>query len=143
MAYEYPDASDFKDYFIRDFPYGTSVEVVQDNDIDKAIQEAKFNFNEGLFGTQESFTMCFLYLVAHYLVMDLQASSQGVSGQYNWLVTSKSVGNVSESFQIPERILLNPEFAMYSQTRYGAKFLSLVLPRLVGQIFTVCGGTRP
>lgn len=143
MAYTYPDATAFKAYFTRDFPYGSTTEQVMDADINKAIDEAKFNFNEALFGSQAEFNIGFLYLTAHYLVSDLQASSQGIAGQYNWLQTSKSAGNVSESFQIPDRILNNPEFAMFSKTRYGAKFLSLIMPRIIGQIFTVCGRTKP
>lgn len=138
-----PSVDDFKEYFSRDFPYGTTDDKVKDSDIEKAFNECSFNFNQGLFSTQDEYTICFLYLSAHYLVMDLQASSQGIAGQFTWLQTSKTVGSVSESFGIPDRILKDPMLSYYSKTRYGAKYISLIMPRLTGQIFAVWGGTNP
>ncbi len=149
MAFTFPSVADFKAYFFRDFAYDPAVAPpydltkIQDLDITKAMEEAKRNFNSALFGTQEEYTMCFLYLTAHYMVMDLRASSQGIAGSYAWLTTGKSVGSVSESFGIPQKILDNPLLAMYSKTNYGAKYLSLVLPYITGPMFTVCGGTSP
>lgn len=143
MAYTVPSVSDFKAYFVRDFPYGMDMESVMDTDITKAISEAGFNINQGLFGTQEQFTIGYLYLTAHYLVIDLRAGSQGVNGKYSWLTTSRSVGSVSEGMQVPQRILDNPYLAMLSTTNYGAKYLSLLLPQLTGQIFTSEGTTLP
>lgn len=142
-SYTKPDAAAFKTYFDRDFPYGSTIDTVRDSDIEKAFAEADFNFNETLFSSQSQFTIGFLYLSAHYLVTDLRNASQGIAGQYSWMVTSKSVGSVSESSTIPQRILDNPEFAMLSKTTYGAKYLSLVLPLLAGNIFTVEGATSP
>lgn len=143
MAYTAPSATDFKSYFTRDFPYGSTDATVKDADITKAIAEAGFNINQGLFSSQSEYTIGYLYLTAHYLVIDLRASSQGIAGQYSWLQASKSVGSVSESFSIPQRILDNPYLAMLSKTNYGAKYISLLLPRLIGQVFTVYGGTQP
>lgn len=139
---ENPTVRDFKDYFFRDFPYGTSKESVMDQDITSALSDADFNFNPSLFSTQEKYTLGFLCLSAHFLVMNLRASSQGVAGQYAWLQSSKSVGSVSEGLSIPQRILDNPEMAMLSKTTYGAKYLMLILPQLAGQIFSVHGRTH-
>lgn len=138
-----PTIADFKTNFSRDFPYGTTNSTVKDFDITKALNEAGFNINESLFGTQDSYSMAYLYLAAHYLVMDLRASSQGISGAFGWLESGKSVGSVSQSFSIPQKILDNPVFAYYSKTNYGAKYLSLVLPRLVAPISIAAGGTLP
>ncbi len=139
-----PTAADFKAYFTRDFPYGTDPATsILDADINKAIVEAGVNFNSALWPTQALFTMAYLYLTAHYLVMDLRASSQGIAGSYSWMTSSKSVGSVSESFTIPQKILDNPYLAMISKTNYGAKYLSLALPQLAGQVFAVCGRTKP
>lgn len=144
MAYTYPTVNDFKNYFVRDFPYGIDPDTsVLDVDIEKAQGEAKFNFSSRLASSQENFDILFNYLTAHYLCMDLRAASQGIQGQYSWIQTSRSVGSVSEGLQVPQRILDNPEFAMLSKTNYGGKFLQLILPRLSGQIFSVYGGTRP
>jgi hypothetical protein len=143
MAYTNPTVADFKAYFTRDFIYGTTSTTVNDSDISKALAQASFNFNEALFATQSGYTLCFLWLTAHYLCIDMQASSQGLSGKAQWLVNSHSVGNVSESYAIPQRILDSPEFTMYATTAYGVKFLSLIIPNLSGQIFSVEGATHP
>jgi hypothetical protein len=137
-----PTNIDFKSYFTRDFPFGASTYTIMDSDIDKAIAEAGFNFNESFYQDQSQYTMGYLYLTAHYLVMDIRASSQGISGNYPWMTTSKSVGGVSEGIQIPDYILANPVLAMYSKTYYGAKFISLIMPQLIGPFFSSWGGTN-
>lgn len=144
MGYTYPTVNDFKIYFSRDFPYGTDINTsVTDGDIMKAQGEAKFNFSNTFADTQEKFSLLFNYLTAHYLVMDLRASSQGIAGKYAWLESSKSVGSVSQSFSIPDKILANPLYAYYTGTNYGTKYLMLIMPQLSAQIFTVAGCTRP
>lgn len=139
-----PTVAEFKLFFVRDFPYGSDIETtVVDGDITRAILEADNTINQSLFGTQEQYTQGFMYLTAHQLVVNLRNSSQGLSGKYSWLQTSRSVGSVSESVQIPDRILANPILAMLSQTTYGAKYLEMVLGQLNGQIFVVHGNTNP
>jgi len=142
MAFTNPTVSEFKTYFNRDFPYGTTLQTVQDNDVTKAISQASFNINQALFGTQDAYAMAFMYLTAHYLVMDLRMASQGIAGGYNWLTTNKSVGSVSEGFTVPQKILDNPYLAMLSKTGYGAKYISLLLPLLAGNIFSSAGETH-
>lgn len=142
MSYVNPGVQDFKDYFNRDFPYGSTQETVMDSDIVKAETDASININPNLFLNQGIYTLGFLNLAAHFLVLNLRASSQGIAGNYSWLQSSKSVGSVAESFSIPDRILENPSFAMLSKTTYGAKYLFMILPQLVGQIFSVAGTTR-
>lgn len=144
MAYNAPTIENFKAYFFRDFPYGTDPNTsVLDADIAKAFGQTNVNINQALFSSQEDFSIGYLLLAAHWLVIDLRMSSQGLSGAYSWVTTSKSVGSVSESFQVPDRVLANPEFSMLAQTNYGAKYLQLLLPRLTGQMFGVVGSTRP
>lgn len=144
MAFTNPTIEDFKTYWVRDFPYGNDPATsVTDADIAKAYGQVNVNFNPALWADQAAYNIGYLLLAAHWLVIDLRMASQGVSGQYSWLQASKSVGNVSESFQIPQRILDNPEYAMLSKTNYGAKYLMLVLPQLTGQMFNVFGSTRP
>lgn len=144
MAFNNPTIEDFKVYWSRDFPYGTDPATsVTDQDIAKAYGQTNVNFSQSLWQDQAAYDIGYLLLAAHWLVMDLRMASQGVSGQYSWITTNKSVGNVSEGFSIPQRILDNPEYAMLSKTNYGAKFLMLVLPQLTGQMFNVFGSTRP
>lgn len=142
MPYIKPSAAEFKAYFARDFPYGTTVETVMDADIEKAQGQASFNFNEAIISDQARFTILFNYLTAHFLCLDLRMAAQGVSSQYNWVRTSKAVGSVSEGYQVPDRIMANPELAMLTQTGYGGKYLQLILPQLLGQIFVVAGKTQ-
>lgn len=146
MAYERPSVDDFKAYFVRDFPYAADnegLEFVQDADINKALTKTGMLLSEALATDQEFFTTIYLYLAAHNLVMDLRASSQGVGSQANWLQSGKAVGGVSESFSIPERILKNPSFSLYSRTGYGMEFLNFVYPRLVGAVYFGPGRTLP
>lgn len=144
MSYENPSVQAFKDYFFRDFPFGSDIETsVTDPDIAKAYQQTNVNINQGLFDGQSAYSIGYLLLSAHYLVMDLRASGQGISGQFSWTEQSKSVGNVSQSFAIPQRIMDNPLWALYSQTNYGVQYLQLILPQLAGQVFISYGSTRP
>lgn len=144
MAYVNPQVPDFKNQFVRDFPYGTDIETqVLDVDITSALQATNFNINQCLFADQGTYTYGYLLLAAHYLVVNLRNSSQGINGQFNFLQAGKSVGSVSESFSIPERILANPYWAMLTKTNYGAEYLQLLLPQLTGQMFTSFGQPRP
>lgn len=144
MAYVNPTVDDFKNYFVRDFPYGTDPAIaILDADVGRALTDAGINFNENFWATQAAYTTGYMLLTAHYLVMNIQASSQGLASQYNWTTASKGVGSVNESYNIPERISANPELAMLAKTQYGAKYLMLILPQLSGQMFISCGGTQP
>ncbi len=144
MAYDNPSVADFKAYFVRDFPYGTDIETsVLDADIAKAFQQTNMGINPGFFADQASYTVGYLLLAAHWLVIDLRMASQGISGQWSWLESSKSVGSVSQSFAIPDYIQQNPYFAMLTKTNYGAKYLQLILPALAGPMFIAPGRTLP
>lgn len=144
MSFSNPSVADFKSFFNRDFPYGTDIETsVLDGDISKAFTFVNINVNPDLFGDQGSYNIGYLLLSAHYLVMNLRASSQGINGQFNFLQQSKSAASVSEAFGIPQRVMDNPDWAILCKTNYGAQFIQLVLPQLGGQIFTVLGSTRP
>ena len=144
MSYVKPTITDFKTQFVRDFPYGTNPNTsILDQDITNAFNYTDVNFNDGLFATPESYKLGYLLLSAHYLVLNIRQSSQGLSGQFNFTQSGKGAGSVNEAFSIPQRILDNPEFAMLAKTNYGAQFLLLVLPQMSGQIFNAFGSTRP
>jgi len=152
MSFTLPTIQEFKDYFIRDFPFQPSVtppevvdldSYVQDADIQKAFDEADTWNNDGLFCDQKTFTIGFMNLSAHYLAMNLRASSQGISGQFDWGANSKSVGSVSISTAIPQRILENPELAYLTKTNYGTKYAMMILPQLSGVMFNTPGATTP
>lgn len=144
MAYLNPTIADFQSYFVRDFPYGTDPNVaILDSDIGNAMnQTVAFPINSGLYSTQEQYTLGFLYMSAHFLVLNMRASTQGINGQFNFLQQSKGVGNVNEAFSIPQRILDSPSFSIFTKTNYGMMMLQLVLPRLLGNVISVQGTTR-
>ena len=144
MAYTNPTYTDFQDKFDRDFAYATvesDMSRVRQKDINNAISDADKDINSDLFVTQDEYTTAFLLLTAHCLCTTLKSSSQGVSGEYTWLVNSKSVGSVSESFTIPERISRNPYFSWLSTTGYGSKYLSMIINKLVGNVNHIEGTT--
>lgn len=139
-----PTVAQFKVQFNRDFPYGTDPATsILDTDITNAFNLVDISINQGLWSDQTSFQIAYGYLAAHFLVLNIRASSQGLSGQYNWAQNSKSVQGVSEGFAIPQRIIDNPDFMAYTKTNYGAMYLNLVWPLLSGQMFTVYGRTKP
>ena len=108
---------------------------IQDSDIMRAFKEAKVNFNAGLFGDDDTVKMVFLYLAAHYLVIDLNNAMNPMAMGFMGFTQSKSVGSVSESYAVPQWMLNN------AQTGYGRKYLSLIQPYLVGNIIFVPGRT--
>lgn len=143
-TYIQPTVAEFKAYFTRDFPYNADPNLgVTDADIEKAFGQTNININPGLFADQAQYNIGYLLLAAHYLVVDLRMASQGINGQSNWLETSKSVGSVSQSFSVPQRIMDNPYLAALSKTNYGAKYLELILPQLAGAVFHTAGRTLP
>lgn len=144
LAFNNPSVADFQSQFVRDFPYGTDPNVsVLDSDITYAFIMTNVNINSALFSNQGSYSLGYNLMSAHYLVMNLRASSQGINGQYNFLQASKGVGSVNEAFSIPPRITENPYWAMLTKTNYGQQFLFLILPQLEGQFFNAYGTTLP
>lgn len=135
--------SDFKALFVRDFTYGTTTDTVMDADITRAFSEAKANFNQGLFDSDDTLKLAYLYLTAHYMVLDIRGSIAGIAGGGEYSVASKSAGSVSESYAIPQAYMDNPLLSYLAKTSYGQKYLSIVLPRLVGNIGAVAGWTMP
>ena len=149
MAISDITVDDFKTHFSRDFeyaipigmtssPYDCEQSYVTDLDINKAFSEATINFNEGLFGDDDTLKITFLYLSAHYLCNDLQSSMQGIGSAGQFPVNSRSVGGVSESYNLPDWIN-DPILGYFSTTRYGQKYVSLIKPLMIGNI-SVCEG---
>lgn len=108
----------------------SSINYVTDNDIMKAIGQAELAVNEKFGETKEDKITIFLHLVAFYLVLDKKNQSSGINGGFLGVASSKSVGDVSESYAIPQYILNNPLWSIYAQNGYGLKYLSLILPYL-------------
>lgn len=116
---------------------------VQDSDITKAFAEAKILFNQTLWSSDDNIKIGYLYLTAAYLVNDLRAAMGGISANAFMPLSSRSVGNVSEAYAIPDAFKNNPSYAFLMQSAYGLKYLSLVLPQLVGNVTAAAGDTLP
>lgn len=113
---------------------------INDDDILKAFGQAKNMINIDLFsGNDELLTICFLMLSAHFLVIDLNMGKG--NGASNFMMTSKSVDGVSASYGIPQKYLDNPLFNYLISTSFGLKYLSYLLPKLVGYMGTARGTT--
>lgn len=116
---------------------------VQDSDIERAFLEAQANFNQSLFSSDAQIIQGYLYLTAHYLVMDLRNALSGLDSASSFPVNSRSVGSVSESYTVPDVYQNNPTYSYFAQSGYGLKYLSLIYIRTVGNVNVVCGSTTP
>lgn len=137
-----PTIATFKDKFDRgQFTYSDELPDVRDKDITDAIAEAEAVFNPKLYPVDDISigTSAELYLTAHFLNNDVEASESG--GQSKNLQTSRSADGVSESVEIPDW-MKQGDYAQFSTTYYGQKFLLISRPYLGGAIVSVEGGTQ-
>lgn len=139
-----PTVSEFKAFFVRDFPYAPeddagNLDYVIDADIERAISEGQIPFNYDLFG--DNATSVFMYLAAHFLAVNLQNAQKGLQGQARFPAMSKSVGSVSVSNAIPEKFVNNPLYSGYLKTSYGQKYLELAYPYTIGRVKLIRGAT--
>lgn len=114
----------------------TAMDKIVDADIQGGIQDALFNGSQSLFDSQASYARAFLYLAAHCMIEKVRMGGQGLASQADWNVVSKGVGDVTSSFQIPDRILRDPMLSAFSTTAYGKMYLAIISPLLVGNIGT-------
>lgn len=139
--------SDFKALFVRDFVYGTTPDKVLDADLTNALNLAASDFNTALWVDDAETKTAFLYLSAFWLADSLQAAgglsgvnlSRGALSKGDGAIQTKSVGNVSVAFALPEGIVNDPMLHKYQRNRYGQIYLGLLTPRLVGNIGVVSG----
>jgi len=113
---------------------------ISDKDIEKAFEQACVNFNDSLFSSEDDLKAIYFYLVAHFLVKDL--NENGLSSTGDQLVDSIKVGNVSENYKIPEWMTKDKNLSYFTTTSYGLKYLNLILPHLIGNAEYVEGATN-
>lgn len=101
---------------------------ITDTDIEKAMTQARVSCNPSFGDTCQEKTNIFLHLVAYYLVIDIKNSSSGINSSFLGTLASKSVGDVSESYAIPQWMTTDPMYSIYGQNGYGLKYLSLITP---------------
>ena len=74
---------------------------VLDSDIEKAYFQARQFFNPNLFDNENDLLSYICYLIAHYLVIDIQMSQEGVNSTGYYIPNHTTVGDVSESYSNP------------------------------------------
>ena len=125
--------SDFKNYFVRDFCYGQVPETIMDCDIAKALNEAKNFINQGIIPCNK-LLIAFYYLAAHFLVLNIRMAFNGVQSVGQQIIQNNNITEVSESYAIPSKFINNAVVNAYAKTDYGLKYLSIVLPNLIGHV---------
>lgn len=137
--------ADFKSRFDRDFAFASDQSdksKVRDVDVTRGLTSAGMNFNEALWPTQATFAEAYLLLAAHFLCVNILNSSQGLGSQSTWLLSQKHVGSMSSSAAIPDSVKEDPFLARMATTGYGAEYLGVLAPLLVGGVTTVRGYTH-
>lgn len=109
---------------------GNVNDYVTNADITRAMSQAYINANYDFGSTDDERIMIYLHLIAFYLVLDWRNAAAGVNSGYSGLVASKSVGDVSESYNFPQWMMNNPLYSLFSSNGYGMKYLSLIIPYL-------------
>lgn len=109
---------------------GEQTDYVTNADIERAMSQALLNVNYKFGDTDANRIIIYLHLVAFYLVMDFKNAQAGTSSSYSGFVASKSVGDVSESYNFPQWVANSPIYSIYLSNGYGMKYLSLIIPYL-------------
>lgn len=139
--------ADFKTRFARDFKFGDGDDRVKDADIARAMSDAMTVFNPRLFSVADGW-VGFLNVAAHYVVVNIQAvgglsadnDGLGVENQAQGLIASKSVNGISIGLvDPPEWVKKIPLLYQLWITDYGRKYVSMVQPKLVGNVHAVSG----
>jgi hypothetical protein len=131
-------ANDFKTYFSTDFDYN----IITDSLIIRSYNEAYIHINPQLFRKNEKYINAFLYLAAHFTVINYRTSSINVRSTGEEKVETTSSYGVTESFVIPKRFKNSSLTNFFSKTSYGQRYLSFILPAMVGNIQVAYGGTN-
>ena len=139
--------AEFKARFIRDFVYGDGLETVRDEDINTAMVQGNALFNGDLWSSTDESKNAFLLVAAHCLVLNVQMagglnprpSGQGINNKGGGIQQSKSVGQVSVNYAIPQDVANSPALNQFMRTDYGQQYLQLVAPRIVGNVAFING----
>lgn len=145
---------EFRDYFRRDFPFCPFVipegesdpveqvndECISDSDILRAKSDAELSFRADCLDADGRKT-ALLYLTAHYLVLNLRNSADGISSNGGYGEASKSVGSVSVSYNsAPEWMKSNPLISSLQQTGYGQRYFELAYRCMMASRFFIVKG---
>lgn len=114
---------------------------VLDSDITRAMGEASFKFNPGLF-TKEKGKMIFLYLTMFFLVYDRQMGAAGLNGNSAaGPVIHRTVGKMTVSYMESKLFAKYPSYEFLASNDYGRKAFNLMRPYLTGGVQILQGAS--
>jgi Protein of unknown function (DUF4054) len=166
-AHAVPTIDAFKAQFPEDFPYGLGSGAVTPADVQLALNLVASGayFNPALFQTEPlaalsstasvpaptEQSMAFLYCAAHFLYLNVKTRGGlkapgfrgGLSSGPQGVLSNKSVGGVSVSYEWPEGVKDDPMLFQFTRSPYGEMYLQLLVPKLVGNIGLVAGERLP
>lgn len=115
-------------------------DVILDADILRAMGEALFKFNKGLFSESKG-KIIFLYLSMFFLVYDRQMASAGMNGNSaSGPVIHRTVGKMSVTYMESKLYAKYPSYEFLSSNDYGRKAFNLMAPYLRGGLQILRGG---
>lgn len=113
--------------------------VILDSEIEEAMAEAKFKFNETLFANDREKATAFALLTAFFVVYDRQMAAAGTGSTYSGLPASKRIGEMSISYMADPALTKGSQsYAFFARNQYGLKYYNLVQTRL--KAATIFGG---
>lgn len=120
---------------------GALDDVILDVDILRAMGEALFKFNKGLF-SKEKGKIIFLYLSMFFLVYDRQMAAAGMNGNSaSGPVIHRTVGKMSVTYMESKLYAKYPSYEFLSSNDYGRKAFNLMAPYLRGGLQILRGGS--
>lgn len=113
--------------------------IILDLDILRAMGEASFKFNKGLFAEAKG-KMIFLYLTMFFLVYDRQNAAAGLNGNSAaGPVISRTVGKMSVTYMESKLYSKYPSYEFLASNDYGRKAFNLMAPYLRAGVRILCG----
>lgn len=106
---------------------------ILDTDVSKAMNQARQYTNPEIFENNRVLFEAYMFCTAHYLVMDIRMAESGLDSHGEAIISSKSVGSVSVNYNVPANEGIDAQWAYFASTSYGQKYLSYVMPRVVGK----------
>lgn len=120
---------------------GALDDVILDVDILRAMGEALFKFNKGLFSEAKG-KIIFLYLSMFFLVYDRQMAASGMNGNSAaGPVIHRTVGKMSVTYMESKLYAKYPSYEFLSSNDYGRKAFNLMAPYLRGGLQILRGGS--
>lgn len=114
-------------------------DCVLDSDIERAMGEASFKYNDGLY-PEEKKHIIFLYLTMFFLVYDKQMAANGMNGNSTaGPVMNRTAGKMSVTYMRSTLYDKNPSYEFFSSNEYGKKAFNLMAPYLRGGIRVFAG----